>query len=883
MGLFKRKNKEVQSAPQINLPGIKLPTLQYNEASAIKKLDKLNRDSLETAQNKTMRYQTRATQDVSLEDMATRLGIDSNQLLEWNQGANQGFKQGDIINLNLTNDQGRALMKSVDELRAENERRAAERQEYANRDDVKQYGFMRGLTGKQVMNTFRTQNDFDNEEARVKHNTAVESDIIANDQRQAVRNRRDWGPMQFDDGTSELTSKQFVGDIQNAMNTAGEYGLKFAGAVGGAMALPSLIQAVGGQPIINGVTQIVSKYPILTELAKGYFRDKTVNYGLDFIGQNDPESWANNKNVRAVASLASYKTKLPQIAGYLATDNLMDTVGIDNDYVRLAVNLAGMQTGKALGNIASHGTSDILRTLENGTSNSTIRNTADKAASYLQQRTYGIDPFHGGKFRTSAFNTDLMHDAVEYVPSVIIAEGAHGVSDALKYAGIIDDNNQFFEMALGSMAGQRGIKQGVKQSELLADGASNVQEGIQRISKHLNDPKGNKQRYTGNYEVSDAAHAANKNGGSYASRSNIEGFTNAQFAEGMPKSTPYLNYTSRIYKGHNTKYDGSLESFQQQVAELTGRKTGFKGKQSAVAQLDNPTLENIKALYEHINNGGTVEYYDPTTGTRQTAWTPESGFTEGYVKSMRGIRSEDPILGRTPEGNLVKNNLDGQNKGELYLGDGKSMTIYSDFGGGATMGTHDAKSAGIAALLDSFHTNDIATTTVRPTQKDAFARSSVNQKGNTKYVDPMSTIFGTSKLVSSINGKNVQGLWKHINDFNNSKTNDYNRRKSLQEGAQQVFGIEFSPAGAKEGLSYSEMANKFGKGLTSTIKTATEVKEANSGFSLNPKRWYRHARSSRILKDAQNQRQTLIRQIESAPLSGKQRISAYKGWLGEIL
>lgn len=251
MGLFKRKNKEVQTAPQINLPGIKLPTLQYNEASAMKKLDKLNMDSLETAQNKTMRYQTRATQDVSLEDMATRLGIDSNQLLEWNQGADQGFKQGDIINLNLTNDQGRALMKSVDELRAENERRAAERQEYANRDDVKQYGFMRGLTGKQVMNTFRTQKDFDNEKARVKHNTAVESDIIANDQRQAVRNRRDWGPMQFEDGTSELTSKQFVGDIQDAMNTAGEYGLKFSGTVGGAMALPTLVADLGLQPILR--------------------------------------------------------------------------------------------------------------------------------------------------------------------------------------------------------------------------------------------------------------------------------------------------------------------------------------------------------------------------------------------------------------------------------------------------------------------------------------------------------------------------------------------------------------------------------------------------------------------------------------------------------
>ena len=65
MGLFKRKNKEIQSAPQINLPGIKLPILQYNDTAARAKLDKLNMDSLETAQNKTMRYQTRATQDVS--------------------------------------------------------------------------------------------------------------------------------------------------------------------------------------------------------------------------------------------------------------------------------------------------------------------------------------------------------------------------------------------------------------------------------------------------------------------------------------------------------------------------------------------------------------------------------------------------------------------------------------------------------------------------------------------------------------------------------------------------------------------------------------------------------------------------------------------------
>lgn len=293
MGLFKRKNKEIQTAPQINLPGIKLPTLQYDEASAMKKLDKLNMDSLETAQNKTMKYQTRATQDVSLEDMATRLGIDSNQLLEWNQGADQGFKQGDIINLNLTNDQGRALMKSVDELRAENERRAAERQEYANRDDVKQYGFMRGLTGKQVMNTFRTQKDFDNEKARVKHNTAIESDIIANDQRQAIRNRRDWGPMQFDNGTSELTSKQFVGDIQDAMNTAGEYGLKFAGAVSGAMALPTLIETLGphtfkfGKDMMVGVGSEYGTKELLdnyTSLDEGTKRNISNGVGIIFGG-----------------------------------------------------------------------------------------------------------------------------------------------------------------------------------------------------------------------------------------------------------------------------------------------------------------------------------------------------------------------------------------------------------------------------------------------------------------------------------------------------------------------------------------------------------------------------------------------------------------------
>lgn len=463
MGLFKRKNKEVQTAPQINLPGIKLPTLQYDDAAARAKLDKLNMDSLETAQNKTMRYQIRATKDVSLEDMATRLGIDSNQLLEWNQGADQGFKQGDIINLNLTNDQGRALMKSVDELRAENERRTAERQKYANRDDVKQYGFIRDLTGKQVMNTFRTQKDFDNEEARVKHNTAIESDIIANDQRQAVRNRKDWGPMQFDDGTSELTSKQFVGDIQDAMNTAGEYGLKFAGAVGGAMALPVIASATGLDSVITyGINNPVSQWAGRTLLNSGKYM---IQHPIESFIM--PQVYQEGTNAgfdvyeKATGNKVSDNTK--RITGtavnFIANPTISNiTRGIVGKYVQGAETAATTAAQKYLYGLVSNG--------QNGSAY-----VGSSIVNGLHNLTQGAIGTGISEAKYSALNGQTTSEVLEnYGWNPYIAKGTEFITDGLLYS-------------LSGQLAHRPYSKLANNANQLAGGAASPENAVSNIGR----------------------------------------------------------------------------------------------------------------------------------------------------------------------------------------------------------------------------------------------------------------------------------------------------------------------------------------------------------------------------------------------------------------
>lgn len=588
MGLFKRKNKEVQTTPQINLPGIKLPTLQYDDAAAKAKLDKLNMDSLETAQNKTMRYQTRATQDVSLEDMATRLGIDSNQLLEWNQGADQGFKQGDIINLNLTNDQGRALMKSVDELRAENERRAAERQEYANRDDVKQYGFMRGLTGKQVMNTFRTQKDFDNENARVKHNTAIESDIIANDQRQAVRNRRDWGPMQFDDGTSELTSKQFVGDIQDAMNTAGEYGLKFAGAVGGAMALPAL-----GQGLIQQVPGMIRDYFIYDKIVNPTVTTITDRYMNDGLAKDIVNSAASFAGTNLLSGL--YRTGKRALLTE-ASNYLDQNAGIWGSQVADKLGLYATKASNALRNYVNY--------------NNITSGNPEVVANTIK----------GVGIGTGLTLTDKGLDAI-------------GVDNPLAKEAI-----KFGAMALTPMSSGWFGKR-------LSRNSGGAQTGDQALSNLVN-PKKTK------YDLDDPLYATASNGnkvgtGNFARMRGIEGEspmkTWSTNIEGATYKSPYWDKVNPDAKFANEAYEffyrpSSTIGDAYRARRPFGSSVEIKSAQSLPefqTQARNLTSDKGRTLMQDITEGNTLNLHHVNSDIK-IANAPGIGVNQGIFRNEKG-------------------------------------------------------------------------------------------------------------------------------------------------------------------------------------------------------------------------------------------------------